>query len=85
MSRTRVVVTGMGTSNPVGGDVPSTWDALVNGRSGVRFLTDVGDRGTAFIFADGAGAVVVGPSDEPGIGPVVWGCLLYTSPSPRDS
>ena len=36
-------------------------------------LTDVGDRGTAFIFADGAGAVVVGPSDDPGIGPVVWG------------
>jgi 3-oxoacyl-[acyl-carrier-protein] synthase-3 len=31
------------------------------------------DRGTAFIFADGAGAVIVGPSDEPGIGPVVWG------------
>jgi 3-oxoacyl-[acyl-carrier-protein] synthase-3 len=31
------------------------------------------DRGTSFIFADGAGAVVVGPSDEPGIGPVVWG------------
>ena len=36
MSRTRVVVTGMGTTNPVGGDVASTWDALVNGRSGVR-------------------------------------------------
>jgi 3-oxoacyl-[acyl-carrier-protein] synthase II len=36
MSRTRVVVTGMGTTNPVGGDVPSTWEALVNGRSGVR-------------------------------------------------
>jgi 3-oxoacyl-[acyl-carrier-protein] synthase III len=31
------------------------------------------DRGTAFIFADGAGAVIVGPSDTPGIGPVVWG------------
>ncbi|RNL64433.1 ketoacyl-ACP synthase III [Nocardioides marmoriginsengisoli] len=31
------------------------------------------DRGTAFIFGDGAGAVVVGPSDVPGIGPVVWG------------
>ncbi|WP_205475121.1 beta-ketoacyl synthase [Nocardioides sp. SYSU D00038] len=40
MSRTRVVVTGMGTTSPVGGDVPSTWDALVNGRSGVRRLTD---------------------------------------------
>ena len=38
MSRTRVVVTGMGTTNPVGGDVPSTWDALVNGRSGVRHI-----------------------------------------------
>ncbi|HCB03638.1 MAG TPA: beta-ketoacyl-[acyl-carrier-protein] synthase II [Nocardioides sp.] len=36
MSRIRVVVTGLGTTNPVGGDVSSTWDALVNGRSGVR-------------------------------------------------
>jgi len=38
MSRTRVVVTGLGTTNPVGGDVPSTWDALVNGRSGVQHI-----------------------------------------------
>ncbi|GAA1510435.1 beta-ketoacyl-ACP synthase III [Kribbella lupini] len=36
-------------------------------------ITDRTDRGTAFIFADGAGAAVIGPSDEPGIGPVVWG------------
>src|SRR3954471_12137509 len=36
----RVVVTGLGTTSPVGGDVPTTWDALVNGRSGVRYLTD---------------------------------------------
>ena len=40
MSSKRVVVTGLGTTSPVGGDVPSTWDALVNGRSGVRHLTD---------------------------------------------
>ena len=43
---------------------------------GVEKLTDwvdLTDRSTAFIFSDGAGAVVVGPSDEPGIGPVVWG------------
>jgi 3-oxoacyl-[acyl-carrier-protein] synthase-3 len=43
---------------------------------GVERLTDVldkEDRSTAVIFADGAGAVVVGPSDEPGIGPVAWG------------
>ncbi len=39
MSRTRVVVTGMGTTSPLGGDVASTWDGLVNGRSGVRTLT----------------------------------------------
>ena len=36
-------------------------------------LIDHDDRATAFLFADGAGAVVVGPSHEPGIGPVVWG------------
>lgn len=36
-------------------------------------FTDPDDRGTAFIFADGAGAVLVGPSDEGGIGPMVWG------------
>src|SRR3954467_358374 len=40
MSRKRVVVTGLGTTSPVGGDVATTWDALVNGRSGVRHLTD---------------------------------------------
>lgn len=31
------------------------------------------DRGNAIIFGDGAGAAVVGPSDEAGIGPVSWG------------
>jgi len=43
---------------------------------GVERLTDITsleDRGTAFIFADGAGAAVVGPSEEVGISPVVWG------------
>ena len=39
-SRTRVFVTGMGTTSPVGGDVASTWDSLINGRSGVRHLTE---------------------------------------------
>ena len=46
---------------------------MVIGVERLSDITDVGDRGTAFIFADGAGAAVVGPSDEPGIGPVVWG------------
>lgn len=51
----------------------SAGHALVIGVERLSDLTDIGDRGTAFIFADGAGAVVVGPSDNPGIGPVVWG------------
>lgn len=38
MSRRRVVVTGLGTTSPVGGDVPTTWEALVRGTSGVRYL-----------------------------------------------
>jgi 3-oxoacyl-[acyl-carrier-protein] synthase II len=33
---TRVLVTGLGATSPVGGDVTSTWDALLAGRSGVR-------------------------------------------------
>jgi 3-oxoacyl-[acyl-carrier-protein] synthase-3/beta-ketoacyl ACP synthase len=37
-----------------------------------RFM-DPTDRSTAFIFADGAGAVVVGAAEEAGIGPVAWG------------
>ncbi|PKQ30925.1 MAG: 3-oxoacyl-ACP synthase [Actinobacteria bacterium HGW-Actinobacteria-2] len=36
-------------------------------------ITDLTDRGTAFLFGDGAGAVVVGPSEVNGLGPVVWG------------
>jgi 3-oxoacyl-[acyl-carrier-protein] synthase II len=40
MSATRVVVTGLGTTSPVGGDVPTTWAALLAGQSGVRPLTE---------------------------------------------
>jgi 3-oxoacyl-[acyl-carrier-protein] synthase-3 len=47
--------------------------ALVIGVERLSDLTDMTDRGTAFIFADGAGAAIVGPSETPGIGPVVWG------------
>ncbi|WP_019631161.1 beta-ketoacyl-[acyl-carrier-protein] synthase family protein [Actinomadura atramentaria] len=37
-SPTSVVVTGLGATTPLGGDVPSTWSALLAGRSGVRKL-----------------------------------------------
>ncbi|MGH3648736.1 MAG: beta-ketoacyl-ACP synthase III [Micromonosporaceae bacterium] len=46
---------------------------VVIGAEKLSTFTDPEDRSTAFIFADGAGAVVLGPSGEPGIGPVVWG------------
>jgi 3-oxoacyl-[acyl-carrier-protein] synthase II len=35
-----VVVTGLGATTPVGGDVASTWDAMTAGRSGVRRLDE---------------------------------------------
>ena len=46
---------------------------LVVGVEKLSDITDPTDRSTAFIFADGAGAVVVGPADQTGISPVVWG------------
>ncbi|MEV6348506.1 beta-ketoacyl-ACP synthase II [Actinoplanes sp. NPDC051851] len=39
MSTVDVVVTGLGATTPLGGDVASTWDAMLNGRSGVGSLT----------------------------------------------
>ena len=46
---------------------------LVIGAEKISDFTDPDDRATAFIFADGAGAVVIGASQEAGIGPVEWG------------
>ncbi len=46
---------------------------LVVGVERLSDLTDKEDRSTAFLFGDGAGAVIVGPSQEPAIGPTVWG------------
>ncbi len=40
MSQRRVVVTGLGATTPIGGDVDSTWKALLAGQSGVRLLTE---------------------------------------------
>ena len=51
----------------------SSKHVLVVGVEKLSDFTDPEDRATAFIFADGAGAVVIGPSDHPAIGPTVWG------------
>ena len=52
---------------------------LVIGAEKLSQWVDWNDRSTCIIFADGAGAAVVGPAgaddeqDGPGVGPVVWG------------
>lgn len=48
-------------------------NVLVVGVERLSDFTSLDDRGTAFIFADGAGAAVVTQSDTVGIGPTVWG------------
>lgn len=48
-------------------------NVLVIGVEKLSDITDFSDRGTAFIFGDGAGAVVVSRSDAPRIGPTIWG------------
>ena len=39
MSKRRVVVTGMGIVSPLGNDLASSWDGIVNGRSGIGPVT----------------------------------------------
>jgi 3-oxoacyl-(acyl-carrier-protein) synthase III len=47
--------------------------ALVVGAEKISDFLDLDDRATSFIFADGAGAVIIGPSDHVGIGPTIMG------------
>ncbi len=47
--------------------------ALVIGAEKLSDIVDPADRSISFLLGDGAGAVVIGPSDDVGIGPVVWG------------
>ncbi|GLZ49347.1 3-oxoacyl-[acyl-carrier-protein] synthase 3 [Actinomycetospora sp. NBRC 106375] len=49
---------------------------LVIGSEKLSDWLDMQDRSTCIIFADGAGAAVLGPAasdDEVGVGPVIWG------------
>lgn len=47
--------------------------ALVIGAEKLSDVVDPTDRSISFLLGDGAGAVIVGPSDFPGISPAVWG------------
>lgn len=48
-------------------------NVLVIGAEKMSDLVDPTDRSISFLLGDGAGAVIVGPSDHTGIGPTVWG------------
>jgi 3-oxoacyl-[acyl-carrier-protein] synthase II len=60
MSFKRVVVTGLGTTSPLGGDVATTWSGLLDGRSGVARLEQdwAADLGTQI-----AGEIAVEPAE----------------------
>ncbi|MDP9221408.1 MAG: beta-ketoacyl-ACP synthase II [Actinomycetota bacterium] len=59
----RIVVTGLGATTPIGGDVPTTWDAALAGRSGARTLTQ--DWVAALeIPVTFAASVAVDPSEQ---------------------
>jgi 3-oxoacyl-[acyl-carrier-protein] synthase-3 len=47
--------------------------ALVVGAEKLSDVVDPTDRTISFLLGDGAGAVVIGPSDYPGIAKTVWG------------
>ena len=47
--------------------------ALVIGAEKLSDVVDASDRSISFLLGDGAGAVVIGPSDTPGIAAPVWG------------
>jgi len=61
MSARRVVVTGLGATTPLGGDVPTTWSALLAGTSGVRLLTEEWAQTIPVHFA---ARVAVDPSEQ---------------------
>src|SRR3954449_8489838 len=60
MTTPDVVVTGLGATTPLGGDVASTWDAMLAGRSGVTALTQ---EWAAQLPVRIAGQLAVDPSE----------------------
>ncbi len=61
MTRRRVVVTGLGATTPIGGDVTTSWSALLAGTSGVRSLNEEWAQTIPVHFA---ARVAVEPSEQ---------------------
>lgn len=59
--------------------------ALVIGSEKLSGIVDWEDRSTCVLVGDGAGAAVVGVSDEPRIGPVSWGSVPHLQQAVRVS
>ena len=51
MSKRRVVVTGLGSINPLGNNIPDTWDNLCKGASGIDDITAFDTSGLPVTFA----------------------------------
>jgi 3-oxoacyl-[acyl-carrier-protein] synthase-3 len=51
--------------------------ALVIGSEKLSAFTDYTDRSTCVLTADGAGAFVLGATDQPTVGPTVWGSVPH--------
>lgn len=58
--RRRVVVTGIGSVNPLGADVASTWEAATAGRCGIQALCDLDERLSVKIGARVSGEIDAG-------------------------
>lgn len=48
-------------------------NVLIVGVEKMSDFVDPTDRSISYLLGDGAGAIVVGPSETPGIGPTIWG------------
>ena len=88
----RVVVTGMGVVSPVGNDLNSFWDALTHGRHGIGPITrfDTADYKAKLAaevrdFDPRAYMEKAETLRSDLYAQYAMGCLLYTSPSPRDA
>ncbi|MFE3461508.1 beta-ketoacyl-ACP synthase II [Nocardiopsis aegyptia] len=61
MSKTDVVITGLGATTPLGGDVATTWSALLDGRSGISMLDESWHESLPVHFA---GRIAQEPSEK---------------------
>ena len=51
MSKRRVVISGLGTINPLGNNVADSWEKLISGISGIDYITSFDTEGLPVKFA----------------------------------